>query len=112
MGSSTINPAPANPWLTHQVRITGIKSEVAGISTYDLVFTDKATAAKYTFAPGQFNMLYLPGFGESAISISSDAKSLDTISHTVRVAGNVTQELFRKKTGDELARPLRHGLAN
>jgi NAD(P)H-flavin reductase len=92
-----------SPWLTHQVRITAIRPEVPGISTYDLAFADATTAAEYAFAPGQFNMLYLPGFGESAISISSDAESLDTISHTVRIAGNVTQALSRKKVGDDLA---------
>jgi NAD(P)H-flavin reductase len=95
--------ASASPWMTHQVRITAVRPEVRGISTYDLAFTDSATAAEYAFAPGQFNMLYLPGFGESAISISSDAESLDVISHTVRVAGNVTQALFHKEVGDELA---------
>ena len=104
MSSTTSTTALANPWLTHQVlRITAIKHEAPGISTYDLDFADAATAAEYAFAPGQFNMLYLPGSGESALSISSDAESLDTISHTVRVAGNVTRALFGKKAGDQLA---------
>jgi len=103
MISPSNNTAAASPWMTHQVRITDIRPEVPGISTFDLAFTDSATASEYAFAPGQFNMLYLPGFGESAISISSDAESLDPISHTVRVAGNVTQALFRKEVGDDLA---------
>lgn len=47
-------------------------------------------------------MLYLPGFGESAISISSDAEQTDTLSHTVRVAGNVTQALSRCRVGDQI----------
>ncbi|MEZ6072666.1 MAG: FAD/NAD(P)-binding protein [Pirellulales bacterium] len=89
--------------MTHRARITRIKAEVSGIWTYDLAFEDEAVAASYRFAPGQFNMLYLPGFGESAISVSSDAESAETISHTVRVAGNVTHALARKKVGDEVA---------
>jgi NAD(P)H-flavin reductase len=60
-------------------------------------------AAAYRFEPGQFNMLYLPGFGESAISVSSDPARRGTLSHTVRVAGNVTQALARKKVGDHIA---------
>lgn len=101
--NTTNNAAQANPWLTHPVRITDITAEVPGILTYKLAFTDASTAESFRFAPGQFNMLYLPGFGESAISISSDAESLETISHTVRFAGNVTQALSRKTSGDELS---------
>jgi NAD(P)H-flavin reductase len=56
-------------------------------------------AAAYHFQPGQFNMLYLPGFGESAISISSDPSHSNRLSHTVRVAGNVTRALARCTVG-------------
>ena len=103
MSSATSITAPVSPWMAHPVRIAAIRPEVSNISTFDLAFTDPATASEYAFAPGQFNMLYLPGFGESAISISSDAESRETISHTVRVSGNVTQALFRQEVGDQLA---------
>ena len=71
-------------------------------------------AAGYRFAPGQFNMLYVPGFGESAISISSDPSQHDLLSHTIRVAGNVTQAIARKKVGDDdrRARSVRIDLAS
>jgi NAD(P)H-flavin reductase len=47
-------------------------------------------------------MLYLPGFGESAISLSSDAGRPETLEHTVRVAGNVTGALSRCRVGDRI----------
>ena len=47
-------------------------------------------------------MLYLPGFGESAISISSDPSRHGLLSHTIRVAGNVTQAIARKKVGESI----------
>ena len=56
-------------------RIRHIQQEVAGIATYDLAFEDPQRGAGVPLPPGQFNMLYLPGFGESAISISSDPGS-------------------------------------
>jgi NAD(P)H-flavin reductase len=59
-------------------------------------------AAAYRFQPGQFNMLYVPGYGESAISISSDPNRQGTLSHTIRVAGNVTQAIARKNKGDHI----------
>jgi NAD(P)H-flavin reductase len=75
---------------------------VSGVTTYDLEFDDPNVAAAFRFKPGQFNMLYLPGYGESAISISSDPSRRKTLSHTVRTAGNVTRALSRQNVGDHL----------
>lgn len=91
-----------HPWVAHSARIDDIRVEVRGVATYDLVFDNPNVAATYRFEPGQFNMLYLPGYGESAISISSDPDRNGTLSHTVRAAGNVTQALGRKKIGDHI----------
>jgi NAD(P)H-flavin reductase len=91
-----------NPWVAHSARIDDIRAEVPGVATYDLAFDNSDVAAAYRFEPGQFNMLYLPGYGESAISISSDPSASGRLSHTVRAAGNVTQALSRKKIGDHI----------
>ena len=96
-------PLTPNPWVAHSARIVDIRPEIPGVSTYDLVLENPDVADAYRFQPGQFNMLYLPGFGESAISISSDPSRHDLLSHTVRVAGNVTQALARKKIAEHVA---------
>jgi len=96
-------PCSHQPWVAHSARIVGIRREVPGVATYDLEFDNPEVEANYRFQPGQFNMLYLPGFGESAISISSDPARRGLLSHTVRVAGNVTQALARKKVDDHIA---------
>jgi NAD(P)H-flavin reductase len=83
-------------------RIRSIRKEVPRVVTYDLAFEDPEVAESYRFLPGQFNMLYLPGYGEAAISISSDPAERGVLSHTVREAGNVTQVLARCKEGDEI----------
>ncbi len=95
-------PAAAQPWAAHSARIVDIRPEVPGVATYDLEFDDPQIARSFDFEPGQFNMLYLPGFGESAISISSDPSQHQRLSHTVRVAGNVTQSLARHAVGDQI----------
>jgi len=95
-------PLIDNPWVANSAQIVDIRPEVPGVSTYDLVFDNADVAKGYRFKPGQFNMLYLPGFGESAISISSDPSQHGVLSHTVRVAGNVTQSLARRKVGDRI----------
>jgi NAD(P)H-flavin reductase len=79
-----------------------VRPETPRVATYALDFADPGAAAAYRFQPGQFNMLYLPGVGEAAISVSSDAEQPDTLLHTVRAVGNVTQALARKKPGDRL----------
>ena len=100
-------PRP-NPWLTHTVRIRDIQHELDDVATYDLEFVDPEHAASYDFLPGQFNMLYLPGAGEIAISICDaprDAAGPERegrLAHTIRVAGNVTKTLSRLSVGDTI----------
>jgi len=91
-----------DPWRSHPARILRITPEVPGVRTYDLEFVDRQVRAAYRFAAGQFNMLYLPGIGEAAISISSDAASPAVLAHTVRAVGNVTDALARLDVGDEV----------
>jgi NAD(P)H-flavin reductase len=80
--------------------ITDITPEVEGVSTFWLKFTDPAMQAAYTFRPGQFNMIYAPGVGEAAISISSNPDDKATIGHSIRFVGNVTRAVSRMRVGD------------
>lgn len=52
------------------------------------------------FAPGQFNMLYLFGVGEVAISVSGDPARPSPLTHTLRAVGAVTRGLCGLKPGD------------
>jgi NAD(P)H-flavin reductase len=47
-------------------------------------------------------MLYLPGAGEAAISLSGDPASCDRLAHTIRTAGNVTRGLAAMQPGETL----------
>jgi NAD(P)H-flavin reductase len=100
--SPTAPPAPS-PWLPRVATIRDVRPETPGVTTYALELTDGKAGEPFRFRPGQFNMLYLPGIGEAAISISSDPGETKTLLHTVRAAGSVTQALARKKKGDRLA---------
>jgi len=93
---------PADPWRSHPARILRIRPEVPGVQTYDLEFRDARVGDAYRFAAGQFNMLYLPGIGEAAISIASDSATPAVLAHTVRAVGNVTGALARLDVGDEV----------
>jgi len=107
----TLLPMPAasgNPWLPRLAKIEAIEPETPGVSTYRLSAAGDAPADVYDFLPGQFNMLYLPGFGEVAISMSGapprreSGESRPGWIHTIRQAGQVTGALERMKAGDVL----------
>lgn len=91
---------PANPWQVMMATVRAVTSETPGVQTYDITFDDAAVA--YSFLPGQFNMLYMPGIGESAISVSSDPGDSTKLRHTVRAVGNVTRAMTRLRPGDRL----------
>jgi NAD(P)H-flavin reductase len=94
--------APPDSWQAHPTRIVSIVHETPGVQTYELAFEEASIRAGYTFAAGQFNMLYLPGIGEAAISVSSDPDHRGTIAHTVRAVGNVTDALARLAVGEQV----------
>jgi NAD(P)H-flavin reductase len=103
MTSLAAAPTPADLWLPYLATIRDIRPETPGVVTYGLEFVDRDVSERYAFQPGQFNMLYLPGIGEAAISISSDPEANGDLWHTVRAAGNVTHALARKQPGDQIA---------
>lgn len=103
-GASTVAPAinqkMVGAMMPHPARVVSIKDEAYAIATYNLEFEEPQLRKDFTFLPGQFNMLYLPGIGEVPISISSDPATPQTLGHTIRYAGNVTRAISRLKVGD------------
>lgn len=91
-----------NAHLPHQAVIVERIQESPGLFTLRLKFTDPDIQSVYEFEPGQFNMLYLYGVGEIAISIVSDPVDSNIIDHTIRVVGRVTKGMEKLKTGDHI----------
>lgn len=91
-----------NAHLPHEAEIVERIQESPTIFMLRLRFTDPAQHAQYRFAPGQFNMLYLHGVGEVAISIASDPGDERLFDHAIRVVGRVTRGLAQLKTGDRI----------
>lgn len=90
----------ARPMQPYWAEVLEIQAEAPGVSTFWLRFLDESLRVSYRFLPGQFNLLGMPGLGESAISISSSSEKTERIGHTVRFVGNVTQAISRLKVGD------------
>lgn len=81
--------------------IVSITPEAEGVTTYALKLLDPEIQRSFRWQPGQFNMLYVPGVGESAISMSTDVEAGDgLVIHTIRHVGNVTKAVSHLRKGD------------
>jgi NAD(P)H-flavin reductase len=98
VGAPSVAPTVVNPMLTHPVTIRRVIWENDDTFTLTLDLDD--ALPEYRFLPGQFNMLYVYGMGEVAISISSDPSRKGTLDHTIHRVGSVTTALAHKKRGD------------
>jgi len=98
VGAPSVAPTVLNPMLTHPVPIRRVIWENDDTFTLTLDLDD--ALPEYRFLPGQFNMLYVYGMGEVAISISSDPSRKGTLDHTIHRVGSVTTALAHKKRGD------------
>jgi NAD(P)H-flavin reductase len=67
---------------------------------FTLTLAPPPGAGPFSFAPGQFNMLYALGRGEVPISMSGPPGEVKEIVHTIRAVGPVTQALGRMKAGE------------
>jgi NAD(P)H-flavin reductase len=87
----------ADPMLPLSYRVAAIWQE-----THDSVSLrmEPAGAELPAFSPGQFTMLYKPGVGEVAISVSGDPVVRDgSLTQTIRDVGAVTRALCRTEAG-------------
>ncbi|MBI3587271.1 MAG: FAD/NAD(P)-binding protein [Ignavibacteriales bacterium] len=89
-----------NPMLPALYQIRRFRRETE--DTFTLELESRGDANKFTFAPGQFNMVYVFGVGEIPISISGDPANSKIIIHTTRAVGTVTKAMNKLRRGDTL----------
>ncbi len=92
----------ANPYLIQSATIVDKIQETENITTYRLRLVDEQVRRSFRFTAGQFNMVYLFGVGEVAISIVSDPDEPEFLDHSIRVVGRVTEAIARLQQGDVL----------
>jgi len=86
-----------NAYTPTMLTIDRVLPEIDGVVTF--TFTPPGG---FSFAPGQFNMLYVHGLGEVAISISGDPAEPGRLVHTVRSVGTVTRAMTALGAGSAL----------
>lgn len=105
MGHTLSKPRPEpicgmDTWMPTPVRIAAVREENFNTRTFTTEFVDQEIGKQYAFAPGQFNMLYVPGVGEAAFSVSSNPATPGHLEHTIRRVGSVTRSLWHFQQGD------------
>jgi NAD(P)H-flavin reductase len=100
MLESQSEAAVLHPMIPRSFRVESIRRETE--DTFTLSLASGVSRDGFRFSPGQFNMLYVFGVGEVPISISGDPAKPDTLIHTVRAVGAVSQAMRRMKKGDAL----------
>lgn len=84
---------------TYQAEITNVYPLTASEKLYQIQLIDPDQRRRFTFEPGQFVMLELPGVGEAPFSISSSPVRHGDIELCIRAVGNLTNFLDRVPRG-------------
>jgi sulfhydrogenase subunit gamma (sulfur reductase) len=79
----------------YEAVITNIVQLTEMEKLFHLQITDPVEAKLFSFLPGQFVMVELPGFGEVPISISSSTSRKGHVGLCIRKAGKVTKMLHK-----------------
>jgi sulfhydrogenase subunit gamma (sulfur reductase) len=87
---------------SYLAEITNIYPLTATEKLYQIQLSDPQLRRSFTFRPGQFVMLELPGIGEAPFSISSSPLRHGDIELCIRAVGNLTRFLDRVVRGTQV----------
>ncbi|WP_099209750.1 NAD(P)-dependent hydrogenase/sulfhydrogenase 2 subunit gamma [Thermococcus henrietii] len=87
-----------NPYESHPARILEVKDLTPREKLFTLRFLDEKLNEEFTFRPGQFVIVDVPGFGEFPISLCS-SPTRGPIQLCIRKAGRMTKFIHGMKEG-------------
>lgn len=87
----------ANPYAPECARIVRRYSLAEDVKFFQIRLCDMKRAMNFTYKPGQFVMLTVPGIGEAPFSISSTPSRPGLLEFGIRKVGKVTNALFELK---------------
>lgn len=84
---------------TYKAEITSVYKLTEHENLYRIRIMDNEDRGHFSFRPGQFIMLEIPGVGEAPFSISSSPSNHEDIELCIRMVGNLTGVLSRAQRG-------------
>ena len=91
-----------NPFKPKAARIVRHYDLIHDHRFFQIRHIDMKKAMSFSYNPGQFIMLSIPGVGESPFSISSTPSRPGILEFGVRKVGILTDALFQKKDNEEI----------
>lgn len=90
-----------NPYDKYPVMIQSVTNETEdkNLKTFELTFLSPDNAQFFTFVPGQFAMLWVPGYGEIPLGIASSPTETNKLLFSVNKIGKVTRRLHQLNPG-------------
>ena len=89
-----------NPFKPKAARIVRQYELIKDHRFFQIRYIDMKKAMSFTYNPGQFIMMSIPGVGESPFSISSTPSRPGILELGVRKVGKLTKALFQKRDND------------
>ena len=96
----TVIEVVENPFKPKAARIVRHYDLINDHRFFQIRHIDMKKAMSFSYNPGQFIMLSIPGVGESPFSISSTPSRPGILELGVRKVGKLTEALFQKKDND------------
>lgn len=96
----TVSQSIKNPFVPEPARIVRHYDLIKDHRFFQIRHLDMERAMTFTYNPGQFIMLSIPGVGEAPFSISSTPSRPGILELGVRKMGKVTESLFQKVDND------------
>ena len=96
----TVTSNIENPYLPEPARIVRHYDLIEDHRFFQIRHLDMEKAMSFTYSPGQFIMVSIPGVGEAPFSISSSPSRPGILELGVRKMGKMTEALFQKKDND------------
>jgi len=84
---------------TYKAEVTRVHTLTAMETLYEIQLLDPEERRRFSFRPGQFVMLEIPGIGEAPFSISSSPLRHGAVELCIRKAGNLTAYLTKVPRG-------------
>jgi len=91
-----------DPYARDVAEILEVHTETHNTKTFVMRFLDKERQRNFSFIPGQFIVISIPGVGEAMFSISSSTSNHENFATTIRKVGRVTSMIHKCGVGDKI----------
>jgi NAD(P)H-flavin reductase len=91
-----------DPYARDLAEILEVHEETSNTKTFLLKFIDAEKQKNFSFIPGQFIVISIPGVGEAMFSISSSTSNRENFSTTIRKVGRMTCMIHKYDVGDKI----------